>query len=143
MIDKSQEPASAGESAISTPLKLTLAFSRAKDAGDRFAFSFEEQDYVLEHEDHTQDNALFPWGDDVIRRPILPGRAGGSSLRGRWPEASSPPKSGEDCPMPPELGRVLLLLATRISIGIGLLGEPEGADPSDPPRGAGGPSYLQ
>jgi cell division protein FtsB len=51
-------------------------------------------------------------------------------------------KSGEDCLMPPELGRVLLLLATRISIGIGLLGKPEGDEPSDPPRGDGGPSQL-
>jgi len=51
-------------------------------------------------------------------------------------------KSGEDCLMPPELGHSLLLLATRISIGIGLLGEAEQSKGSDPPGGAGGASEL-
>ncbi|HEX5750585.1 MAG TPA: CHAT domain-containing protein, partial [Archangium sp.] len=48
------------------PYALVLEFSRAREAGDPYAFRFEEQDYQLRLEGGVFQNAPFPWNPGVL-----------------------------------------------------------------------------
>jgi len=48
------------------PYELVLEFSRAREAGDPYAFQFEEQEYQLRLEGGVFHSALFPWNSRVL-----------------------------------------------------------------------------
>jgi WD40 repeat protein len=49
------------------PVGLTLELTRAKDAGDPYAFRFEAQTYLLRGEDGSFESATFPWTAEMLR----------------------------------------------------------------------------
>ncbi|OJH38339.1 CHAT domain-containing protein [Cystobacter ferrugineus] len=70
------------------PYELSLEFSRARDAGDPFAFQFTEQEYQLRMEGGVFQSAPFPWNPRVL--------ADLSELEKSEPDRSALQRLGDD-----------------------------------------------